>query len=76
MPTKKKRLNLTLPKHVAVYLKQISMHEEVSQSQKAVELIEQAIELTEDMYFAKIADERRKNSKGYISHEEFWKGLV
>ncbi len=76
MPTKKQRLNLTLPKHIALYLKKISLRDEVSQSQKAVEMIEKALELVEDEYFVKIAEERVKNSKGYISHEEFWKGLL
>ncbi len=76
MPTKKKRLNLTLPKDVAVYLQKIALRQDVSQSQVAVELIEKALELAEDEYFIQIAEERRKNSKGYISHEEFWKGLL
>lgn len=76
MPTTKKRLNLTLPKHVAVYLQKIAIRDEVSQSQKAVELIEEALELAEDEYFGKIAEERIKNSKGYISSEEFWKKVL
>ncbi len=76
MPTKKKRLNLTLPKHVAVYLQKISLRDEVSQSQKAVELIEEALELAEDEYFAAIAAERIAKGGKYISHEEFWKKVL
>ncbi len=76
MPTTKKRLYLTLPKPVAVYLQKMSLRDEVSESQKAVQLIEKAMEIVEDEYFAAIADERRKNSKGYMSSEEFWKGLL
>lgn len=73
MPTKKQRLNLTLPKHIAVFLQKISLRDEVSQSQKAVELIEEALERIEDDYFAKIAEERIQKGGKYISHEEFWK---
>ena len=76
MPTKKKRLNITLPKHIAVYLMKIALRDEVSQSKKAVELMEEALELAEDEYFVKVAEERRKNSKGYIPHEEFWKKVL
>ncbi len=76
MPTKKQRLNITLPKDIAIFLKKISLRDEVPQATKAVQLIEQAMELAEDEYFLKIAEERVKNSKGYISSEEFWKGLL
>ncbi len=73
MPTKKKRLNLTLPKHIAVYLQKIAVRDEMSQSEKALQLIENALELAEDDYFATIAAERIAKGGKYISHEEFWK---
>ena len=73
MPTKKKRLNVTLPKHIAVYLMKIALRDEVSQSQKAVELIEESLEREEDEYFAHVAAERIKKGGKYMSHEEFWK---
>ena len=76
MPTKKKRLNLSLPKNLAIYLEKIALRDEVSQSQKAVELIEAALEIAEDDYFAKIAEERIRKDGKYISHEEFWKKVL
>ena len=76
MPTKKKRLNITLPKNVAEYLQKIALRDEVSQSQKAVELIEDALELAEDEYFANIAATRIQKGGKYISHEEFWKKVI
>jgi len=36
-----------------------------------VELAKEALELREDLYFAKIAEERMNEEK--ISHDEFWK---
>ncbi len=76
MPTTKKRLQVTLSKETALFLKKIAMRDEVSQSQKAVELIEEALERIEDEYFVRVADERIKRGGTYISHEEFWKKVL
>ena len=76
MPTKKKRLNLILPKEVAIYLEKIALRDEMSQSQKAIQMIEEALEIAEDEYFVKIAEERIKKGGKYISHEEFWKKVL
>jgi predicted DNA-binding protein len=76
MPTKKRRLNITLPKDIALYLEQMALRDEVSQSQKAVELIEEALERDEEDYFVHIAEERIKKGGKYISSEEFWKKVL
>ena len=76
MPTKKKRIYLTLPRHTAVFLQKIALRDEVSQSQKAVQLIEEALEIAEEEYFVKIAEERIKKGGQYISEEEFWKKVL
>jgi predicted DNA-binding protein len=74
MPTSKKRLNITLPKDIAIFLEKISIRDEVPQATKVVELIEKALELEEDEYFSRIADQRATdNDADYISAEEFWK---
>ena len=73
MPTKKKRLNLTLPKRVAVYLQKISLRDEMSQSQKALELIEAAMQIAEEEYFSIVAEERDTPDAKFVSHEEAWK---
>lgn len=72
MPTSKKRLNITLSKNVAIYLEKISLRDEMSQSSKALELLEKALEMEEDEYFSKIADERVCEGGKYLSHEEVW----
>ena len=47
MPTKKKRINLTLPKDIAEHIQNIAQHREISQSQAAVDLIELGLDITE-----------------------------
>ncbi|MBI5156301.1 hypothetical protein HZA45_03450 [Candidatus Peregrinibacteria bacterium] len=73
MPTKKKRLNITLQKDVALFLKKMSLRDDVPQATKAAELLEMAMEIEEDDYFTVLAEKRLKANKGFISHEEFWK---
>ncbi len=76
MPTSKKRLNITLPKQVRVYLKKLAMRDEVPEATKAAQLVQMAMEIEEDAYFAKIADERIAKKGKFISHEEFWSKLL
>ncbi len=72
MPTTKKRLNLSLPKWMEEALIQLAKKDEMPLSTKAVELLKEAIELQEDIYFSQLVDERIANNKGFISHEEAW----
>jgi predicted DNA-binding protein len=76
MPTRKKRLNITLPKHIAVYLKMIAMRDDVPQATKAAELLEKALEIEEDAFFSRLADERVRKNKKFISHKEFWSKVL
>ncbi len=72
MPTKKKRINVTLGRDTAIYLKQIALRDDVPEATKASQLIDMALEIEEDLYFSRIGDEKIKNMKGTISHKEFW----
>ena len=76
MPTSKKRLNITLSKDAAIFLKQIALRDEVPQATKAAELIEMALELIEDDYYSKMAEKRDKPNAKYLSHEEFWSKVL
>lgn len=73
MPTKKKRINVTLQKETALFLEKIAVRDDVPQATKASELLEFALELLEDEYFSKVADARLQSKEGFISHREFWK---
>lgn len=48
----------------------------MSVSSKAVELIRLALEIEEDRYFAKIAEERDVKGVKYISHDDFWEKML
>lgn len=76
MPTQKKRLNITLPKHVAVFLKQISLRDDVPQATKAAELLERALEIEEDAYFSMMAAKRDTKDSDFISHDAFWSKVL
>ncbi|MDO8648271.1 MAG: hypothetical protein Q7R81_00640 [Candidatus Peregrinibacteria bacterium] len=77
MPTSKQRLNLTLPKKLAVFLKKISLRDEVSQSAKALELIERGLEMEEGEFKPSFVAEvkRRLKEDRLVPAEEVFKRL-
>ncbi|TSD00498.1 MAG: hypothetical protein Greene101449_108 [Candidatus Peregrinibacteria bacterium Greene1014_49] len=76
MATLKKRLNITLPKEARVYLKKLAIKDQVPEATKAAELLQMALEIEEDAYFAHVAEERLKKGGKFISHEEFWSKVL
>ncbi len=76
MPTKKRRLNVTLKKDVALYLKKLALRDDVPEAAKAAQMIEIAMEIEEDLYFSRVADERLARTKKWISHGNFWSKLL
>lgn len=77
MPTIKKRINLTVDENTHKILEEVAKYESKPISTLGLELIEQALDLREDYYFSKEADERSarlaKKLDKKISHEEAWK---
>ena len=72
MPTAKKRINLTIDDDLYQELERIqNLRKAPSLSAVVLELTKEALEIQEDLYFAKIADEREK--EGVVSHDEMWK---
>ncbi len=72
MPTNKKRINLSVEDSLYSELEELrKIRKAPSLSSIVIELTKEALELQEDLYFAKIADERDKEET--ISHEEVWK---
>jgi hypothetical protein len=63
MPTSKQRLNLTLPKHLALFLKKISLRDDLPQAAKAVQLIQRALELEEGEFSARFVKEVKRRSE-------------
>jgi len=76
MPTNKKRLNLSLPKDMEMHLFALAKAEGVTPGKMALELLEMALEIEEDTYFAKKAEERAKKKNRLIPHEEAWKEIL
>jgi predicted DNA-binding protein len=76
MPTSKKRLNITLPKDTAIFLKKIAIRDDVPQATKATELLEYALELVEDEYFNALAEKRDTPNAKFLSHDAFWSKVL
>ena len=70
MPTSKKRVNLTLDPAFYQQLKTLRRLRNVPISSIVVDLAKSALELQEDIYFAKIAEARVKEP--VISHKAIW----
>ncbi len=77
MPTKHRRINVTFKPKTAQALTRLSKKREMSLSHVAQELIEEALELREDIYLSKLADEAEKRAKGKpsVSADKLWKDL-
>lgn len=72
MPTAKKRINLTVDKKMYEELERLKeLRNAPSLSAIVLELTREALEVEEDLYFAKISDERLDEK--LIDHKEVWK---
>ena len=72
MPTAKKRINLSVDDSLYSELEELQkLRGAPSLSSVVLELTKEALELQEDLYFAKIAAEREAEEE--LSHEEIWK---
>jgi len=72
MPTAKKRINLSVEDSLYSELEELKkLRGAPSLSSIVIELTKEALELQEDLYFAKIAEER--TSEKEIPHKEIWK---
>ncbi len=71
MGTVKKRVNLTIEDDL--YSELVALKElrnESSLSSVILDLAKEALEINEDLYFSKIADQRLKEKR--ISHDQLW----
>lgn len=76
MSTSKKRLNISLSKDTALFLKNIALRDDVPQATKATELLEYALELLEDGYWSMLAEKRDTPDAKFVSHAAFWKKVL
>ena len=77
MPTKHPRINVTLDEENLGLLSRLARKRKKSLSAAAKDLILEAMELQEDLYFSRLADgrleEMEKTKATWIPHEEAWK---
>lgn len=72
MPTAKKRINLSVDDSLYEELEELqNLRGAPSLSSIVIELTKEALELQEDLYFVKVAEER--DSEKEISHKDIWK---
>ncbi len=72
MATIKKRINLSVDDALYEELERLKeLKDAPSLSAVVIELVREALEIQEDLYFAKIAKDRQKEKS--ISHDRVWK---
>jgi len=72
MPTKEPRLNVVLDKETRDLIAHIAAQRETTSSKIAADLINEALDMAEDQYWSELAEERRKDTRPPLSHDEFW----
>lgn len=74
MPTSKKRIQIPVSDQVHKELEKLAKKRGLSLSSLSHELLEEALELQEDVYFSRLADKALKDSKSQdlVSHEDAW----
>jgi hypothetical protein len=72
MPSKKQRINLSVPSEINVAIKTLAKRDEISATTKALELLEKGLQIEEDDIWEALAGSRDKKGAQYISHEKAW----
>lgn len=72
MATTKDRINISVSKDMRRALGLLARRDEVPEATKAADLLQIALEIEEDRYFSKLADERLKKNTKWLTHEEVW----
>lgn len=72
MPTRKKRLNMSVPQDVDEALSALAERDDVPQATKALHLIQLALQIEEDDVWNAIAEKRDTKKATFLSHEEAW----
>jgi len=74
MPTVKKRIQIPVSDSVHKELEKLAKKRGLSLSSLSHDLLEEALELQEDVYFSKVGDKAISSykKKDLISHEDAW----
>ena len=69
MPTKKTRINISIPKNLNQLLTTLAKRDDVPVATKALELIKTALEIEEDAMLSKVANQRINSVKKWYSED-------
>ena len=74
MPTTKKRIQIPVSDQVHKELERLAKKRGLSLSSLSHDLLEQALEIQEDVYFSRTGDKALEdaNPDNFISHEDAW----
>lgn len=72
MATTKNRINISVSKEIEEALKMLAERDKRPVASVAANLLEEALEMEEDIFLSKIADERLKGNPRWISHDDVW----
>ncbi len=75
MATLKARINISVSDETKRILSKLARRDQLPTATLAVRLLEMALEIEEDYYWSKLAEERDTKNIKYISHKEFWKNV-
>ncbi len=73
MPTAKRRVSISPDDHLYAALSVLARRQKRALSSVALDLVRKAIELEEDAYFSRIADERLSQKERAVGHDEAWR---
>ena len=73
MPTTKKRINISISKDLDKALSIVAKRDNVPEATKAAELLRLGLEIDEDIILERIANERYRTAKKFLSHKEVWR---
>ncbi len=73
MPTTKKRINITISRDLEEALSSAAERDGVPEATKAAELLRLGLEIDEDVLLERIASERYKSAKKFLSHRAVWR---
>ena len=72
MPTIKKRINISVSDDVERAVETLAKRDQVPQATKAAELLELALEIEEDTYFALMTKKRLVKNTSWTDHNTAW----
>lgn len=73
MATKHPRINITIEEEYLGQINELAKMRNQSVASTAKSLMLEALELQEDLYFSRLAEEVESKTTKWVSHEDAWK---